>query len=510
MTTPFQQPAVYNAGVGYPVNDSVDGNLALVDVYGTGQYGNLTARSVTAPFRAGLNPSGDQVNSTDVANINNLLGTFGVTDLKLGPGQWYGKTQVTIPVSSILRGSGPSTFWNYSGSGSAFYQHDINGTGGGGFGTYHTAAGGVRDMTIDGSSAGNGAVGLDIGDGWGYRVEDVRIQNFNGTGSIGLWLNNQFGWTEKGRFQATLWGNSTQCVLNGNNGGLQSFEFNSLDFDVFVFAGQNGVSVTNGAYLNKATLRMVGNFLAGASSLATNFVLQFTGSAPGSNSRMLRGIIDINIELDNTQANPPQTINFGAAANKITDCAGSLVFDPSATPVSFLPSNAVAGQFTFDGPIVGDTVLQSVNSPVQGTPAAPVNVKPADPTSTASTSLVMMGCGSSCSYTPQSSGLVTVTVTGWATTLTAVTVFTVGARYGTGTAPANGTADNLSSWHRFGANGDPTPRPPVLTAYVAIAFTDVLQLVAGTTYWFDFALATGTAGDNAQIKQISMSFAEGA
>ena len=43
------EPAVYNAGVGYPVDTEIDGNLTVVDVGGTGKYGNLTAARIKAP-----------------------------------------------------------------------------------------------------------------------------------------------------------------------------------------------------------------------------------------------------------------------------------------------------------------------------------------------------------------------------------------------------------------------------------------------------------------------------
>lgn len=64
-----QQPAVYNSGVAYPANQVIDGNLTLVDVYGTGAYGNLTCRSVNAQAVLGMLPSGDPTGATDSAVI---------------------------------------------------------------------------------------------------------------------------------------------------------------------------------------------------------------------------------------------------------------------------------------------------------------------------------------------------------------------------------------------------------------------------------------------------------
>jgi hypothetical protein len=42
----IQEPAVYNAGVGYPVDQVIDGNLTVVDPTGTGAYGKITCQSL--------------------------------------------------------------------------------------------------------------------------------------------------------------------------------------------------------------------------------------------------------------------------------------------------------------------------------------------------------------------------------------------------------------------------------------------------------------------------------
>lgn len=80
---------------------------------------------------------------------------------------------------------------------------------------------------------------------------------------------------------------------------------------------------------------------------------------------------------------------------------------------------------------------------------------PANPTATASTTLVMMGLGSTCQYTPQGTGKFIVTATGYATTATAAVTFTVGVRQGvvsgqatTVAAGSNGAAaiSTIASW----------------------------------------------------------------
>jgi hypothetical protein len=137
--------------------------------------------------------------------------------------------------------------------------------------------------------------------------------------------------------------------------------------------------------------------------------------------------------------------------------------------------------------------------------AAPAGFTPADPLGTASTTLVMMGLGAACAYTTAGSGVVLVNVTGTATTATAVQTVTIGGRYGTGTAPANGDAVTGT---RFGGAADGTVQPPTAGAYTAFALTAILTLVPSTPSWFDIAISTGNAADSASISNVSMTFAE--
>jgi hypothetical protein len=93
-------------------------------------------------------------------------------------------------------------------------------------------------------------------------------------------------------------------------------------------------------------------------------------------------------------------------------------------------------------------------------PAASLNVKPGNPTGTVVTSgLVMMGVGTvaggGVQYTPTTSGIVEVFLSGWTNIATATNIITVGARYGTYAGPAttvasgsNGGAaiNTIASW----------------------------------------------------------------
>jgi hypothetical protein len=140
-----------------------------------------------------------------------------------------------------------------------------------------------------------------------------------------------------------------------------------------------------------------------------------------------------------------------------------------------------------------------------GASAASFASTPAAPTGTTSTTLVMAGLGSTWAFTPGNTGKVLVTVTGGSNVGTALTYTTVGARYGTGTAPANGAAVTGT---RFGAAGDPSFESGATGHNTGFAFTAVLPLTAGTAYWFDLALATGNASDTAVFSNLAITITE--
>lgn len=138
-------------------------------------------------------------------------------------------------------------------------------------------------------------------------------------------------------------------------------------------------------------------------------------------------------------------------------------------------------------------------------PTASARFSPANPASTVSLTLVMMGVGATVAYTPATTGIVLVTLTGWVNIAVATNQITVGARYGTGTAPVNGAAVTGT---RFGSNTDLVCSPPAVTKYMSSPFTDILTLTPATAYWFDLALATSNAGDAVSAISITATFVE--
>lgn len=130
-----------------------------------------------------------------------------------------------------------------------------------------------------------------------------------------------------------------------------------------------------------------------------------------------------------------------------------------------------------------------------------VQFTPGNPTGTANTGGLMMGLGTTISYTPIKTGKVTLTITGSISQPSASQGAKVNARYGTGVAPANGAA----------LAGTPVGNQPKVTnnastAGLIVPFAlkvYITGLTLGTAYWFDLALAAITGPGVAVITDLT-------
>lgn len=162
-----------------------------------------------------------------------------------------------------------------------------------------------------------------------------------------------------------------------------------------------------------------------------------------------------------------------------------------------LPGVTVTGT-----PVAGATLVATAAAAATWS-AAPAKAQPADPATTVSLTLVMAGFGFS--YTPKASGLCEINVSGEAFSAGVGQTVSVGARFGTGAAPVNGAAVTGT---RFGSSADPSFGDSSATIQQGFAFTDVLALVAGTTYWFDLAYDSNSGTTAASLHNVSFSIAE--
>lgn len=318
-----------------------------------------------------LQPSGDTTGAKDAAAINaavTALGSDGGT-VFLAPGSWYLEPGGVSPIelansqTVVIDGQWGAVINAVSGTaGDVLRMYNPNSHSGGYSDNGFSLRSGVRGVIIDGTNATAGSTGLHIGDMMSPQI-DVIVQNFSGTGDIGLHLDNSITWTEEGDIRAGLINNASNVVFEVTV-GWQSFAYGKYDFSIQAWPGQDGVYLKNGAYLYNGSLRIRGNF-GGSNSPITNAALRLQGTAPsgspsaGDTSAMWAMHLDIQAECNGATIYTPQTVYIGNHCF-IESCQGIMGF--LAAPGTWTACNvsvATAGfEFAgFNGFISGDANL---------------------------------------------------------------------------------------------------------------------------------------------------------
>jgi hypothetical protein len=248
----------------------------------------VISAGVLGTYQVTVLPSGDTTGAADVANINgaaDLLfnnGTGGV--VYLAPGDYYINNTIVLPQQTnspswypvSLRGSrGATVIHQGSACTTGIYMHRTTGyTGQNNSPSNIGRQGAIIDLTLDGTNAPSGAIGMDVGDGWGGRV-DATVSNFDTVGAIGFLFINRTMWTEKWRLTLDLINCHTGIVADCSTFATgSSHEYN--DFDLYFYllgayneggagggsktgSSQNGMIWKNGSYLGSGSLRMRGS-----------------------------------------------------------------------------------------------------------------------------------------------------------------------------------------------------------------------------------------------------------
>lgn len=150
---------------------------------------------------------------------------------------------------------------------------------------------------------------------------------------------------------------------------------------------------------------------------------------------------------------------------------------------------------------MGFTVGQKLTAAQLNALLTSYGFKPSNPGSTTSTTQVMMGLGSTVSFTPVYTGNVRLFVAGMATIQTGSAIVTGNGKYGTGAAPANGVAVTGTTW---GNTVQLIPSAANASLQVGWSMCDLVSgLTVNTAYWFDIALKTSNASDAAAIGDMS-------
>lgn len=289
----------------------------------------------------------------DGANLNWACQNIGTGGLVRMIGATYNcASTVNVPESVALMGPGPAAcVLAYSGSGSAVSHHGSTDS----FTPTFIAPGPLWGFCIDGSTAGAGAVGLDIGDGRYMNARNILVRHFNGAGSIGAWLVNRNTFTEMADFQLMLSDNTANVVMDVA-GGLTSHMYSNYDFAIFANNNQDGLVVQGGSQPSRCNIRLRGNFQSGTGN--TGAVVRITGAG----SSMAQGFWDLGVESDGSGAVGHTTFVTAAAGNTFTTMAGILAYLSPGGATAFSPAS-LADNWNFQGIVAGDSNLSAPAQP---------------------------------------------------------------------------------------------------------------------------------------------------
>lgn len=362
MTTPFTVPPPSKiVGEGGFVADINNAYNALAVIGGV--------NVLDSQWAGGADPTGVNDSTAAIqAAIGGLPATGGIVYIPAGAYRVNSTITVTLANNAtvMIRGDGyQATFLNFHGTGDCIRMRDPS-----------TYAGnniawrsGVTGLTIDGTSAAAGSTGLHVGD-IGMLKLDLMVQNFTGTGAIGIWFDNTVSWTEEADVRAVV-ANCTQHVVFQVTTGFNSFGYGAYDFTVFTSSNQqDGVVIKNGALVYHSSLRIRGNFTAGAAA-TTAAALRLTGVAPagtpnaGRVSEIVACHLDVQVECSSGAFAPASVnidqVNFCVLAS----CYGILDFGYGAG--GFASAQFAATLLQFAG-IVNDN---GTLAPVGSGPGAP-------------------------------------------------------------------------------------------------------------------------------------------
>jgi hypothetical protein len=234
---------------------------------------------------SGMGASASVLNTTfsggaDTTGVNDSAAAFqaAVTagaggPVYVPPGTYKIASTVTSTTAGTLIVCAPGVIINYTGTGPCFRMYSTA--------SYTSGWGGgiIGRPIIDGTSASAGACGVHAGDI--YQLQwDVAVRNFQGTGSKGIWFDNQYWYAEE--MSGHIWAEeNTQNVVFDNSANVGgnatgSFKGALLDTVLDCKGVGDGVTLLNGANVYDSRLTITGNMDYGS---AQHYALNITGQA---------------------------------------------------------------------------------------------------------------------------------------------------------------------------------------------------------------------------------------
>lgn len=300
----------------------------------------------------GADPTGVGFSDTAVAAAITAMGT-GAGTLVFGAGTYKLNSTVSLlyPCQGI-KGQGAGSVgtptyqfrgltkidWRGTGDCIRAWDSSVPTNGSSGAGT----AGPITGLYIDGfSNANTSIVGIHIGDLFGIHIDNVTVEGFETSGSVGFWGQNLYTWSERAWVQINVNSCTTAYLFSpggSNTANPQSWCYGSFFLSVQSNANQNCV-VLNKSILSGVYFSLFGNCATGTTN--TGVVLNIGAGGAGDNSA-IRGVINVNVECNGTGTGHKDI-------NTVSTCAGiigtgALYFE--AVTVPFVAGNVASQPWT--------------------------------------------------------------------------------------------------------------------------------------------------------------------
>ncbi|WP_163645883.1 glycosyl hydrolase family 28-related protein [Mycobacterium conspicuum] len=245
-----------------------------------------------------------------------------------------------------LRGDGKSlTIFNYSGKGPCILAANSAGTTTSGW----PAPCQFEGFTIDGTGAGPGAIGIQIGNLFHSRGHDLEIQSFLAAGATGVLFKNhgKVPVADRMQWSIDLIENANHVVFDGNCAvGVGSFSYAEYEFSVVANQDQKILTLQNNAVVRSSRMSIVGGVATNSSS-NTGWVIGMDVGAPSNQSTLRDCEFLISVEADaGVGLRTHQSIRM--ESNNLGELSGTgvLNFIPGFTagiPYPFQPASIAAG-----------------------------------------------------------------------------------------------------------------------------------------------------------------------
>jgi hypothetical protein len=275
---------------------------------------------VQEPLVSIVQPSGDTSGATDAAAISAAVSALPSTGgvVRLVPtATWYIECgQVVVSTSGVYIDAA-GCYINAVGAGDVIRMYDTD------YGDRTFYGGGLLGFPmIDGSATTGNSCGFHGGDILQLQVY-AQVRHFNaGTTSKGVWIDNNYQWTEQGEARVFAQACTTGVAFDNsvNTSGTSTGSFDRFSLTAFIDQQQqgDGVVLQNGAILVDGALNIYGNF--GYHSTTTYAVLRITGSNVANSYSLINGsAINIGTECYSGSGSvAPQTIAFGSGSGTVT------------------------------------------------------------------------------------------------------------------------------------------------------------------------------------------------